>query len=117
MGLNRVNEEIKITLENADSPDFWWLNNGITILATSAQVIGKTIHIEDIQIVNGLQTTESIYKHFAAGGADVKERAVLVKVIVSKESDIRDSIIRATNNQTNVELSALHATGAFQNYA
>jgi hypothetical protein len=55
-----VNEDIKVTLLNIDSPDFWWLNNGVTILATGASVVGKSIQIEDIQIVNGLQTSESI---------------------------------------------------------
>jgi hypothetical protein len=114
MGLNRVNEDIKSTLENENSPDFWWLNNGVTILATKALVIGKTIHIEDIQIVNGLQTTESIHKYFTSGGKDSNERSVLVKVIVSQQNVTRDSIIRATNNQTNVELSALHATDKIQ---
>ena len=114
MGLNRVNEDIKLTLENVNSPDFWWLNNGITILATSAQVIGSSIHIEDIQIVNGLQTTESLYKYFSSGQIDPKERAVLVKVVVSKENETRDAIIRATNNQTIVEISALHATDKIQ---
>jgi hypothetical protein len=114
MGLNRVNEDIKFTLENVESPDFWWLNNGITILATSAQVIGNTIHIEDIQIVNGLQTSESIFNYFSSSKKDPNDRAVLVKVIVSKEPEIRDAIIRATNNQTNVDLSALHATDKIQ---
>lgn len=114
MGLNSVNEDIKTTLEDINSPDFWWLNNGITILATSARVIGSTIHIEDIQIVNGLQTTESIYKYFESGGKDPKERSVLVKVLVTKEAEVRDSIIRATNNQTLVEISALHATDKIQ---
>lgn len=114
MGLNSVNEDIKTTLENSDSPDFWWLNNGITILATSARVIGSTIHIEDIQIVNGLQTTESIFKFFESGGRDPKERSVLVKVLVTNDAEVRDSIIRATNNQTLVEISALHATDKIQ---
>ncbi len=114
MGLNRVNEDIKETLSNIDSPDFWWLNNGVTILATGAQIIGKAIQIEDIQIVNGLQSSESIYRHFDSGGTDEKNRSVLVKIIVSKDDDVRDSIIRATNNQTNVELASLHATDKIQ---
>lgn len=114
MGLNRVNEDIKNTLERDDTSDFWWLNNGITILATSARIIGSSIHMEDIQIVNGLQTTESIFNYFKSGKTDEKNRLVLIKIIVSKENDIRDSIIRATNNQTNVELASLHATDKIQ---
>lgn len=114
MGLNRVNEDIKKTLETEASPDFWWLNNGITMLASSAKVIGKSIVAEDIQIVNGLQTTESIYRYFKDGGKDKRNRSVLIKIIVSNESDVRDEIIRATNNQTNVEISSLHSTDKVQ---
>lgn len=115
MGLNRVNEDIKATLANPTSPDFWWLNNGVTILATSAAITGKSIQAMDIQIVNGLQTTESIYRHFESGIFSANDdRCVLVKVIVSKDEEIRDAIIRATNNQTDVEISSLHATDKIQ---
>jgi hypothetical protein len=114
MGLNRVNEDIKSTLENPSSPDFWWLNNGITILATSAQITGKSIQATDIQIVNGLQTTESIFRHFNPAQSSVDDRCVLVKVIVTNDDAVRDAIIKATNNQTNVELASLHATDKIQ---
>lgn len=114
MGLNRVNEDIRDTLKDESSPDFWWLNNGVTILATSANLVGDSIQIQDIQIVNGLQTTESIFRYFESGGEDPNSRSVLIKVIVSKEDDVRDTIIRATNNQTDVELASLHATDKIQ---
>ncbi|MDX2069791.1 MAG: AIPR family protein [Haliscomenobacter sp.] len=114
MGLNRVNEDIRNTLENENSPDFWWLNNGVTILATNAVIVGKSIQIQDIQIVNGLQTSESIFRYFGLGAKDSNNRSVLVKVIVSNNTANRDEIIRATNNQTTVELSALHATDKIQ---
>lgn len=114
MGLNRVNDDIKATLEDASSPDFWWLNNGVTILATSASIIGKAIKATDVQIVNGLQTTESIFRYFYNGGKRPDDRCVLVKVIVSKDEVVRDSIIRATNNQTDVEQASLHATDKIQ---
>ena len=114
MGLNRVNEDIKITLESDTSPDFWCLNNGVTILATSASVVGDRIKLEEIQIVNGLQTTESIFRYFESGGDDRSNRSVLIKIIVSQDDDTRDSIIRATNNQTDVELASLHATDKIQ---
>ncbi|MCL9643061.1 AIPR family protein [Rahnella victoriana] len=114
MGLNAVNEDIKLTLSNKNSPDFWLLNNGVTILSTSAQLIGQSIYMEDIQIVNGLQTSESIFRHFSNSGEDVNDRAVMIKVIVSQDEMVRDQIIRATNNQTAVEQSSLHATERIQ---
>lgn len=114
MGLNRVNEDIRNSLENTNEPDFWLLNNGITVLATAASVAGKSIHLEGVQIVNGLQTTESIARFFNEGGTNSSERAVLVKIVVLEDAAIRDQIIRATNNQTNVELASLHATDKIQ---
>lgn len=114
MGLNRVNEDIKATLENPSSTDFWWLNNGVTILATSAAITGKSIQANDVQIVNGLQTTESIFRHFSQSASAADDRCVLVKVIVTKDEAVRDAIIRATNNQTDVELASLHATDKIQ---
>jgi hypothetical protein len=114
MGLNRVNEDIRDTLTSTSNLDFWWLNNGITILANSACVVAKTIQIDEPQIVYGLQTSESIFRHFEDGGNDENNRCVLVKIIVSDDASTRDSIIRATNNQTNVELASLHATDKIQ---
>ena len=115
LGINLVNADISETLESKDSPNFWWLNNGVTILATSASLVGKTLKLRDIQIVNGLQTTESIHRHFTKSPFKSDEqRTLLVKVIVSQDETVRDQVIRATNNQSAVEPAALHATDRIQ---
>jgi hypothetical protein len=112
-----VNEDIAVTLAGSskiDQCDFWWLNNGITIVATAANVAGKEINLENIQIVNGLQTTETIYEHFQMSVKVNDDRAVLVKIIVTNDAEIRDRIIKATNYQTAVELASLRATEKIQ---
>ncbi|WFP48955.1 AIPR family protein [Methylomonas sp. EFPC3] len=115
LGGNLVNVDIAQTLANPLAPNFWWLNNGVTILATSASLVGKTLKLKDIQIVNGLQTTESIYRHYATSPSQQEDRrSLLVKVIVSQEESVRDQVIRATNNQSLVEPAALHATDRIQ---
>ncbi|XXQ53600.1 AIPR family protein [Xenophilus aerolatus] len=115
LGANLVNADIAETLSNKVGPNFWWLNNGVTILATSASLVGKTLKLRDIQIVNGLQTTESIHRHFVTAIAGANEsRALLVKIIVSQDETVRDQVIRATNNQSAVEPAALHATDRIQ---
>jgi hypothetical protein len=114
LGSNRVNLDIAASLVDANAPDFWWLNNGVTILATNATVPGKTIQLQDIQIVNGLQTTETIFRHFQHRPVTSSDRTVLVKIIVSTDPLVRDRIIRATNNQSSVEVAALHATDKIQ---
>lgn len=116
LGSNRVNSEMLASLADALAPNFWWLNNGITILASAATVVGKQLRMQDIQIVNGLQTTESIYRHFLQQGTEGPSslRSVLIKVIVTEDERVRDNVIRATNNQSVVETSALHATDKIQ---
>jgi hypothetical protein len=115
LGVNLVNVDIAQTLANPLAPNFWWLNNGVTILATSASLVGKTLKLKDIQIVNGLQTTESIYRHYSTSPSQQEDRrSLLVKIIVSQEESVRDQVIRATNNQSMVEPAALHATDPIQ---
>lgn len=114
MGLNRVNQDILETLSNPNSSDFWLLNNGVTILVTSLQPFGEFVNLRNIQIVNGLQTTLTVYNFFSLGGVDPNDRCILVKIIKSDDVEMRDSIIKATNNQTNVSLASLHATDKIQ---
>src|SRR5206468_2901500 len=61
-----VNKRIASTLKAANPPEFWLLNNGITILT---EQVGAAGHLEaevtDPQIVNGLQTSREIYNHFS----------------------------------------------------
>ncbi len=112
---NAVNQDIAETLlsgETKEDFDFWWLNNGITLLASRANVAGKEISLENIQIVNGLQTTETIFNNYSKISST--DRAVLIKIIIASEDDIRDRIIKATNNQTKVELASLRATDKIQ---
>lgn len=114
MGLNHVNTDILDTLKNQKHIEFWWLNNGITILASSAVNIGKELSIKNVQIVNGLQTSYSIYEYFR-NIKDVDEnRNLLIKVVSSEVDSTRDRIIQATNNQTPVELKSLFATDKIQ---
>lgn len=110
----RVNVSIYDTLERpAEMPEFWLLNNGITILSPDAQTGGgKVLKITDPQIVNGLQTSRQIFSYFNAGQSipDNDNRRILVKVIKNSDEDTRDQIIRATNNQNPMPSEALFTT-------
>lgn len=114
MGNNLVNLDIMESLEHNQDIDFWWLNNGITFLATSAVDIGAKLKVQNIQIVNGLQTSHSIYRYFTESQSQQDERCVMIKIITQNDPAIRDSIIRSTNNQTSVEVSSLFATDKIQ---
>ncbi|MCL1882281.1 MAG: AIPR family protein [Defluviitaleaceae bacterium] len=114
MGNNRTNLDIIETLQNSNSPDFWLLNNGITMITSKATVIGNEIEAENVQIVNGLQTTISLYNHFCNGNIEESHGNILVKIIETADSDVSKQIIRATNNQTSIPAYALYANDKIQ---
>lgn len=106
-----VNTGIRKTLENADSENFWYLNNGVTIITPRAVLAGKQLTIEDPQIVNGLQTSHEIYQHFSKLDDHTgDDRAVLVRVICEENEEARDRIIRATNSQTSIPPASLRSS-------
>jgi hypothetical protein len=112
-----VNRDIRSTLERkaaAADEDFWWLNNGVTILATHATVVGKELAIENVQIVNGLQTTETIYQYFSRGGSETDDRAILIKILLTADESTRAKIVKATNYQNSVDLSSLRGLDKIQ---
>lgn len=113
-GKTEVNKEILDSLENRGPEDFWWLNNGITILATKATQSGKNLTVEDPQIVNGLQTSRQIFEFFTAHPGIDDSRLVLVRVIVPSVDESRDRIIKATNSQTYIPPASLKATDKIQ---
>ncbi|KAB8335643.1 AIPR family protein [Scytonema tolypothrichoides VB-61278] len=113
-----VNKDIKATLESNDHLDFWWLNNGITILSSRASIAGKTISLDDVQVVNGLQTTNTIYHYIKNKKYDSntskEERAILIKIVVTNDPETRDRVIKATNFQTPIPPASLKATDPIQ---
>jgi hypothetical protein len=110
LGNTQVNADIQQTLarnETFDQGDFWWLNNGVTILATGARVIARDVIVDNAQIVNGLQTTETISNYFAQRSSNIDDRSILIKIIVAADDDMRARIIKATNYQSSIDLSYL----------
>jgi hypothetical protein len=109
-----VNREIKASLEDASGDDFWWLNNGVTILCSEINIGGnKTFTLGGVQIVNGMQTSYSIHAVIGRIGIDEerkRNRSILVRVSKTHDEATRDRIIRATNSQTRVPDASLHAT-------
>lgn len=112
-GSNSVNSCIAETLENKTDEDFWWLNNGITILSDKITLItNRQLSIDNPEVVNGLQTSTEIYNYFSGNKdkLDGENRNVLVRFIVPQSEEVRDDIIFATNNQTNIPKSSLRVT-------
>lgn len=111
-----VNKEILKSLEDPNGPEFWWLNNGVTVICSQASSQGKTLSLDDVQVVNGLQSSVSIYNYLSEAKEDdpARSRSILVRVIATQDPDTRDRVIRATNRQTAVQAASLRATDSIQ---
>lgn len=114
-GSTSVNKSIAHALHNSSQDvDFWWLNNGVTILASNiTPQTQKDVIIEKPEIVNGLQTSTEIYNYFSSRSKEEREkdgRSILVRLIVPQNDETRDKIIVATNSQTTIPKSSLRAT-------
>ncbi|MBX8466920.1 AIPR family protein [Deinococcus sp. RIT780] len=112
-GSNEVNDGIKDTLEdNSRKEDFWWLNNGVSIIADTINYGNKKLYFTDPQIVNGLQTSFEIFKYISSGGKPKYNQHILIRAVQISENEkaSRDRIIRATNSQTKIPSYALRST-------
>ena len=81
------------------------------MIADNPTQVAKTLSVDNVQIVNGLQTSYSIFNHHQ-GGDDI--RSVLVKVIINDDKETIDNIIASTNSQNPVSPALLRATDDVQ---
>lgn len=111
-----VNKGIAQTLINPDpDSDFWWYNNGVTVVATKADVLQKNLVVHDPMIVNGLQTANVLFANRSAIlEKDDDDRRIVLRVISLDKQNLRDGVIKATNSQTNISALALRATDEYQ---
>ena len=125
-GATIINRGIADSLRQGDTAtsDFWWLNNGVTVIGRRVGPTGKRLDIEDPQIVNGLQTSRGIYQHFqtlaasSRGNSENRDegrmRQVLVRVIGTTDEEVAAHVIKATNSQNRVSAATLRSAEPFQ---
>jgi AIPR protein len=109
-GYNQINGEIRSTLLSANRDRFVLMNNGATIIAKSLQTTGHKFTMGDFQIVNGCQTS-----HVLRDNADLLTEAVRipVRIICTADEAVMESIITATNRQTEITVDQFFALKPF----
>lgn len=108
---NRVNQDILETINSENRNQFGLLNNGITIVSESLKKSKGRYIIKNFQVVNGCQTSNVLFKNRDKLTEDMW---VNVKLIVTDNSKIINSIVKATNNQTEVKEVQLYAMSEYQ---
>lgn len=104
-----VNERIRDTLAGKQRAQFLLRNNGVTVVADTMERDRGGVRISNFQIVNGLQTSNVIYRirDQLRGASDVH---VPVKLVATQEAPLRRAIVDATNRQTPITGAALFAS-------
>lgn len=119
-GRSNVNKNIIETLKNQTGTDFWWLNNGITITVEDMEESksANKIQLVNPQIVNGLQTSYSIYNYFSENSDKLEDekRKVFVKILkVDQNNEEQElNIIVAANSQNEIRDKDIHANDVVQ---
>jgi cold shock CspA family protein len=106
-----INREIEDTIVN--TPEMFLLcNNGVTVVcAEFDQIRDKLVKIENPQIVNGCQTSNTIFSLRAH--ANIDKIQLLVRVICTENRAVSTRIVRGTNRQNQVLEEAFEATLPF----
>lgn len=112
-----IDASIVDTIKN-DPDQFWFRNNGLTIVCDDFSVDGKIVHLTDFSIVNGGQTTSLIHK-----SKDItRERDLFLpcKIIraMGESTDEKNRFIldiaKATNSQKPIKAIDLKANAPEQ---
>lgn len=107
-----VNKRIKHTIIEGDINAFSRLNNGIIIVASSIKISGDRATIEDYQIVNGCQTSNVLIECMY-DAEKIDYLIIPIRIIATKDENIKNSITRATNSQTGIKPEQLEALSTF----
>ncbi|MDE0472639.1 MAG: AIPR family protein [Ekhidna sp.] len=115
-GTSGINKGIITTLKDPkERNNFFYYNNGITIICNKAKANSKSIEIYNPQIVNGCQTVSSIAE-VLKNEEDYKESYsdvyVMVKILVleNKNTNFYRDIVKYTNSQNSINEKIFGAT-------
>ena len=116
--LGTVNKDIKETCANEDTSYlFWFLNNGITIVCDKVDPVtdpdNPHLKIENLQIVNGCQTSSSLAIAEEEGILQ-DDTTVILKVFETSDLELVDKVVLTTNNQNKITNRNLRANDKIQ---
>jgi len=116
---NRINQGIYDTALSEENYEFWYLNNGITIVCEECSytpnVRSPRVVLKNLQIVNGGQTTHALFEAYLKDKEKIDNVLVLVRICETKKNyRISERISETTNSQTPVRTRELHANDRIQ---
>ena len=115
---NKINQSIYDTALSDENFEFWYLNNGITIICEECSFIPSSrspvATLKNLQIVNGGQTTHALFEAYLKDPEKIDNVLLIVRICQTKDFRIAEKISETTNKQTPVVSRDLHANDRIQ---
>jgi len=115
---NTINYGIYESALSEENYEFWYLNNGITVVCDKCCYMPNTRSpravLKNAQIVNCGRTTRTLFHANAENPERIKNVDILIKIIEIREREISEKISETANKQTPVRTRDLHANDWIQ---
>ena len=119
---NRINMDIRNTLLDEErSPNFYFYNNGITLICdrfdfNALQKSDYQVQLKNLQVINGGQTCKTIHQTLSDNSSCADESSVLVRIyqLPDESKEVVRDITKATNSQSPVDLRDLRSNDDIQ---
>ena len=115
---NSVNASIIKSALSDENSLFWYLNNGVTMVCESFSYqsgkINPVIEIQNLQIVNGAQTSHALFEAFQLNPEAVRNVLILVKIFETKINGLSNKVAISTNSQTRINNRDLMSNNIIQ---
>lgn len=120
---NRVNTAIHQTLCSDKADNFYFYNNGITVVCdkfdyNAFQKTDHKIHLRNMQIINGGQTCRTIHETLRSGSPNTAWQSAFVMLRIYQLSEENKEFVQdityATNSQNPVDLRDLRSNDEAQ---
>ncbi len=113
-----VNGDIlKTCTDTAVSAQFWFLNNGITVICDSFDAVtdpdNAHVKIKNMQIVNGCQTASALALA-DKNGKLAPDTRVMLRIYEAADAQLVDKIVLTTNNQNKISSRDLRSNDKTQ---
>lgn len=112
-GDTSINIGIADTLKYS-SMYFGLCHNGITVISKNLRKVGDKFYLRSFQIVNGCQTSHIVMQNIDTLSEEDKAKVFIpIKIIISQDDNILNSIIVAANTHNEIKRESFEALNQF----
>ena len=115
---NEINRKILTTALSERNTQFWYLNNGITIVCDRMDYQPRSanpkVRMVNPQIVNGGQTSHALFEAARSDLTRIYDVKLLLRVIETADRAFTNSIAEATNSQTPIRSRDIRSNDSIQ---